>query len=148
MYDHVLSLLIHNRLVHAFTCAGVLQTQYIKMCQFAGLGSAKNAYIRRGMTVACCTLLITSYACFIVYNKCGYIDVVSRAAEDTMNAAVVEINSLPHYNESGEVRYHSLLYFQHLYAYNRQWGITDARHDSTANAYHTTVPCLSGRYKF
>ena len=23
--------------------------------------------------------------------------------------------------------------------------ITDARHDSTANAYHTTVPCLSGR---
>ena len=26
-----------------------------------------------------------------------------------------------------------------------QWVITDARHDSTANAYHTTVPCLSGR---
>jgi hypothetical protein len=25
-----------------------------------------------------------------------------------------------------------------------QWVITDARHDSTANAYHTTVPCLSG----
>ena len=23
--------------------------------------------------------------------------------------------------------------------------ITDARHDSTANAYHTTVPCLYGR---
>ena len=27
-----------------------------------------------------------------------------------------------------------------------QWVITDARHDSTANAFHTTVPCLSGRY--
>ena len=26
-----------------------------------------------------------------------------------------------------------------------EWVITDARHDSTANAYHTTVPCLSGR---
>ena len=30
--------------------------------------------------------------------------------------------------------------------------ITDTRHDSTANAFHTTVPCLSGRlenqYKF
>ena len=26
--------------------------------------------------------------------------------------------------------------------------ITDARHDSTANAYHSTVPCLSGRYVF
>ena len=24
--------------------------------------------------------------------------------------------------------------------------ITDARHDSTANAFHSTVPCLSGRY--
>ena len=26
-----------------------------------------------------------------------------------------------------------------------QWVITDALQDSTANAYHTTVPCLSGR---
>ena len=27
-----------------------------------------------------------------------------------------------------------------------QWVITDARHDSTANAYHTTVPCMTGSY--
>ena len=26
--------------------------------------------------------------------------------------------------------------------------ITDARHDSTSNAFHTTVPCLSDRLKF
>ena len=25
-----------------------------------------------------------------------------------------------------------------------QWVICDARHDSTCNAYHTTVPCLMG----
>ena len=25
-----------------------------------------------------------------------------------------------------------------------QWVICDARHDSTSNAYHTTVPCLMG----
>lgn len=25
--------------------------------------------------------------------------------------------------------------------------MTDARHDSTSNAYHTTVPCLTGRYE-
>ena len=25
--------------------------------------------------------------------------------------------------------------------------ITDARHDSTCNAYHTTVPCLSARFE-
>ena len=27
-----------------------------------------------------------------------------------------------------------------------QWVMTDARHDSTSNAYHTTVACISGRY--
>ena len=26
-----------------------------------------------------------------------------------------------------------------------QWVMTDARHDSTANAFHSTVVCLSGR---
>ena len=26
--------------------------------------------------------------------------------------------------------------------------MTDARHDSTSNAYHTTVPCLVGRYEY
>ena len=26
-----------------------------------------------------------------------------------------------------------------------QWVTAVVRHDSTANAYHTTVPCLSGR---
>ena len=41
-----------------------------------------------------------------------------------------------------EVRY---IWF---YSVSLQWVITDARHDSTANAYHTTVPCLSGRYNY
>ena len=29
----------------------------------------------------------------------------------------------------------------------KQWVMTDARHDSTANAYHTTVACLAGRWE-
>ncbi|XP_064403874.1 uncharacterized protein LOC135349284 isoform X2 [Halichondria panicea] len=33
------------------------------------------------------------------------------------------------------------------YSQDGEWVITDARHDSTANAYHTTVPCLSGSTK-
>ena len=37
----------------------------------------------------------------------------------------------------------------HVYNYyvnkSWQWVITDARHDSTANTYGTTVPFLSGR---
>ena len=36
--------------------------------------------------------------------------------------------------------------------YNRlnlfQLAITDARHDSSANAYHSTVPCMAGRYVY
>ena len=37
------------RLVHSFTCAGILQTQYMKLSLFAGLGSVKNDYIQQGM---------------------------------------------------------------------------------------------------
>ena len=37
------------RLVHSFTCAGVLQSQYVKLCSFAGIGTVRNAYIRHGI---------------------------------------------------------------------------------------------------
>ena len=38
-----------------------------------------------------------------VYNKCGYIDLVTEAAEESMQAAIQEVESLPHYQEKGEV---------------------------------------------
>ena len=44
----LLPLLCILRLVHSFTCAGMLQTQYIKFSLFAGFGTVKNAYIRQG----------------------------------------------------------------------------------------------------
>ena len=40
----------------------------------------------------------------IVYRSLGYFDVVLEAAEALMNLAVHEIQKLPHYPESGEVR--------------------------------------------
>eukprot|EP00731_Ephydatia_muelleri_P006665 Em0003g913a len=43
-----------------------------------------------------------------------------------MNAAVQRVKANPEYVTSGE------------------WVITDARHDSSANAYHSTVPCMAG----
>eukprot|EP00731_Ephydatia_muelleri_P008112 Em0004g450a len=43
-----------------------------------------------------------------------------------MKAAVDCVKARPHYATSGE------------------WVITDARHDSTSNAYHSTVPCMAG----
>ena len=36
------------RLVHGFTCAGVLPTQYTKFARFSGIGSVGHGYIRQG----------------------------------------------------------------------------------------------------
>ena len=33
-----------RRMIHGFTCAGMLPTQYIKMSRFAGIGTAKHGY--------------------------------------------------------------------------------------------------------
>lgn len=99
---------VNQKMVHAFTCAGMLPSQYIHLSTFSGIGVVGHAYIRR------------------VYQKLGYIELVGRAAELSMQSCVEEVQALPEYSTKGE------------------WVITDARHDSTANAYHTTVPCLSG----
>ena len=56
-------------------------------------------------------------------------DLVSEAAERSMRAAIDEVESLPHYQDEGEV-----MKCVHI-------------HHSTANAYHTTVPCLSGNLR-
>ena len=81
-----------------------------------------------------------------VYNCHGYVDIVGRLAEQSMQGAVEEVQTLPDYPTSGEVNrtfaeYNNLSMSKHFLTV----GHTDARHDSTANAYHTTVPCLSGR---
>ena len=82
----------------------------------------------------------------IVYNRREYIEIVGRLAEHSMKAAVEEVESLPDYSTKGEVYLIELkCNIQVFILFDIQWVITDARHDSTANAYHTTVPCLSGR---
>ena len=40
---------IQNRLVHAFTCAGMLPRQYINFSAFAGIGTVGKWYIGKGM---------------------------------------------------------------------------------------------------
>ena len=64
---------------------------------------------------------------YIVYKSKGYIGVVAGCTDVSMARAVDDVKAIAGYKENGE------------------WVITDARHDSTSNAYHTTVPCLSGR---
>ena len=82
-----------------------------------------------------------------VYRSLGYTDIVASAAEASMNLAVGEIKELPDYAQNGEVCHIIVTLVSNITQAISvlQWVITDARHDSTANAYHTTVPCLSGR---
>ena len=82
-----------------------------------------------------------------VYRDGGYIQVVEDCARESMAKAAEEVKALPHYAQDGEVRlFMYICIFQwQVQILSSQWVITDARHDSTTNAYHTTVPCLSGR---
>ena len=93
-----------DRLVHSFTCAGILQSQYIKLTSFARLGIIQNGYIRHGTfihdMIDSCYLYILLIP---VYNSKGYVDIVSQAAESCMQEAVKDVQSLPHYESDGEV---------------------------------------------
>ena len=40
--------IISIRVVHSFTCAGVIQTQYIKFCTFVGMGHVEYGYMKKG----------------------------------------------------------------------------------------------------
>ena len=75
---------------------------------------------------------------FPVYNRHGYIEIVSWLAQHSMQAAVEEVHNLPNYPSKGEVGNIVMNKFSCHFPI-QQWIITDARHDSTANAYHTTV---------
>ena len=47
--------------------------------------------------------------CYVVYNDGGYVDLVGRMAEESMNEAVIEVKSLPDYTSAGEVGYECLI---------------------------------------
>ena len=60
--------------------------------------------------------------------------------------AVDDIKSIADYSTNGEVAVVCcIIVTKHYFATLFQWVMTDARHDSTANAFHSTVVCLSGR---
>ena len=81
----------------------------------------------------------------IVYDDLHYLDAVDLEAGRSMLSAVAEVQALPHYAQQGEVISHSSWLLNCTTKFPcSQWVITDARHDSTANAYHTTVPCMTG----
>ena len=81
----------------------------------------------------------------IVYYTLRYMSVLNGIAEASMQDAIEMVKALPHYATKGEV--HVQVLFLYLLLSCIQWVMTDARHDSTSNAFHTTVPCITGRYK-
>ena len=52
--------IIDYRMVHGFTCAGVLPTQYIKFSEFAGMGHVGHGYIKKGIReLILCYIFVT-----------------------------------------------------------------------------------------
>ena len=84
-------------MVHSFTCAGVLPTQYIKLCNFAKIGTAGQRYIRKGKNIIINQLCILP----VVYNEGGYVDLVGRMVEECLQRAVMEVKGLPQYAADG-----------------------------------------------
>lgn len=52
-----------NRMIHGFTCAGMLPTQYIKLSRFAGIGTVKHGYISKGSQ--CLVVLLYISTCLV-----------------------------------------------------------------------------------
>ncbi|KAL5472992.1 hypothetical protein EMCRGX_G027432 [Ephydatia muelleri] len=76
--------LANQKLVHAFTCAGMLPRQYMNFALFAGMGVVKQKYISS------------------VYLNQLYQQVVADVAEESMKAAVELVKESPHHATSGE----------------------------------------------
>ena len=151
-------------MVHSFTAAGVLPSQYRRLSMFAEMGVIGKGYVDHGLYIHIFfhfALCVMENIFNIVYKNLGYMDVVDQAAEVSMNRAVAIVKESPDYSQSGEVnvcvcvcvyvRIYGMFAFMYSCIHvniSWQWVITDARHDSTANAFHTTVPCLSGRWPY
>lgn len=101
-------------MVHAFTCAGVIPTQYIKMSLFAGIGSVKHAYAYHGYNCSYFFLCIVFTVLSVVYNQGGYIKIVQDMAERSMKDAVNEVKALESYSSGGKVQYTQM----HNYRFN------------------------------
>ena len=78
-----------------------------------------------------------------MYTTKGYIN---AAAQESTQHAIEEVKLLSDYPTKGEVTLLLVLFFIHTYTCTIKWSITDAHHDSTANAYTTQQfhVCLEG----
>ena len=75
------------RLVHAFTAAGVLPSQYTHLSLFAGIGSVGYWYMSKG-TYDCEGCFVMNYCHVSVYKRLGYNETVAVVAEKSMRHAI------------------------------------------------------------
>jgi hypothetical protein len=96
--------IVNQKCVHAFTCAGIIPSQYINFSTFSGVGVVGKRYIKSGISTFKIELF-TKFQIVIVYTLQGYLEVIKTSADLSMRKAVSEIKSLPDYvSNGGEVR--------------------------------------------
>lgn len=111
-------LFLHNysystfvRIVHAFTCAGVLPSQYIHFSDHARLGKVGPGYIKSGILTV--YVHVANSLCHnvyhVVYYKGEYLETVNRCGKLSMMKAVSDVKALPSYSTDGEVAMLKLL---------------------------------------
>eukprot|EP00731_Ephydatia_muelleri_P024582 Em0016g853a len=114
---------------HCKQCSRVLSGHYLANQKLVHAFTCAEMLPRQYMNFALFAgmgVVKQKYISSVYLNKL-YQQVVADVAEESMKAAVERVKESPHHATSGE------------------WVITDARHDSTSNAYHSMVPCLAGR---
>ena len=133
------------RLVHSFTCAGMLPVQYSKFTQFAGLGVLGTSYISRSKHLISTNWkqhhhIIVQYIGRVATSGWCRKWQISPCKKLWTRCALSQDIIL-------KERWVKFVFVNGNVSDSQpQWVMTDARHDSTSNAYHTTVACLSGRY--
>ena len=83
------------RLVHAFTCAGILPSQYIHFSKFATIGVVGKWYIRASELCRCLKILLI--------DKFGYMDIINECVKLSM----IKVKALPNYPQAGKVSLHN-----------------------------------------
>ena len=89
------------RFVHAFTCAGMLPSQYFSFCKFAGMGTLSDWYIRQ----VCNCVIGRVVTITIVYFVNKYVECVGVCTEESMQRAVDQAKTVTSYSTEGEVSF-------------------------------------------
>ena len=82
----------------------------------------------------------------LVYQKRGYIEIVGRAAEQSMRAAVEEVQALPEYSTKNEVHVHMHVFITSVHRLPNFSG-SSLMHDMILQPMPTTplsLACLEG----